>query len=143
MKKLLTKLLAGFISLVCVCAMAACAPKLDIDKAEDSLREKGYVIKVERRTDYYDVEGLRVERVLTAMQDDLMIMIVEFSDKKTAELVYEMETAVYEAEIVEIDSEIALLEHLLDKYQDKLLRKQLDEWEDSLKILKKENNNNK
>ena len=69
MKKLLTKLLAGFMTLACVCSMAACAPRLNIDDAEDALRDKGYEVEVEHNTNYYEIDRM-VEKALYAERDD-------------------------------------------------------------------------
>jgi len=141
MKKLLTKLLAGFMTLACVCSMAACAPRLNIDDAEDALRDKGYEVEVEHNTNYYEIEGM-VEKALYAERDDEWIEMVEFSDSKTAKLAYETEKAYYEAEIAVIESEIALYKHFLKEYQDSLTSEQIDEMEDEVKELKKEKADN-
>lgn len=132
MKKLFMKLLAGLMALGCVCLMVACSPKLNIDRAEETLREKGYRVEVVHNAEFYHVGGL-LEKVVYAERDDTNISIMQFSDRKTAKLVYNSEREALEIEIETMESYIKFYEHILDEYEGKLLSDQIDEIEDEIK----------
>ena len=89
MKKLFTKLLAGVMALGCVCAMAGCFFKLDVQNVEDALEDNDYVVEVERGEEvaFMGVSGV-VEKALYAQNEETgeYFYMYEAKDEELAEL---------------------------------------------------------
>ena len=138
MKKLFMKVVTGLLALGCLFAIAGCSSlKLDIDKAEDVLREKNYEVQIKRDSDFEGVEVI-LERSLSADKDDEWIDIYEFENNKTAKMFYQMKKGGLDASIQATKSNIEVYEYILEEYSDKLLSDEIDEFEDALKVCKKE-----
>ncbi|MBO5736328.1 MAG: hypothetical protein J6S04_00830 [Clostridia bacterium] len=141
MKKLFTKLLAGIMAVGCVCAMASCAPKLDMDMVEDALEDNGYevVIKEDKEATFMGVSGV-IERSLTATSSETgdSFTMYEAKDEEAAKLYYDMMKKEIKNEIAECKDDIALCKHMLNKYDDLLFNEDIIDCEDEIKELKEE-----
>lgn len=126
------KLFAGLVTLGCLFSIAACSPKLNIDKAEEALRAKEYEVEIERDPSFEGIDGL-VEKSLYAERNEDWIEIYEFTNKKTAKLYYQTKKNTYEAEIQVLEDCVTYYEHILAEYDDDLDSNKIDELEDLVK----------
>ena len=141
MKKLFTKLLAGIMAVGCVCAMASCAPKLDMDMVEDALEDNGYevVIKEDKEATFMGVSGV-IERSLNATSSETgdYFTMYEAKDEEAAKLYYDMMKTEIKNEIAECKDELAFYKYITNKYDDLLYNEDIVENEDYIKELKEE-----
>lgn len=140
MKKWLINVMAGVLGLGCLMVGAGCSsPKLNIEDAEEALREKGYEVEIEH--DVYDsefgVDGV-IKKSLYAERDDMWIEIYELENAKTAKLFQKIIESEMEAEKNTIQAYIEYYEHILDEYKDDLKSDEVSEIEDTIKEYKKE-----
>ena len=147
MKKFLVKLLVAFSLLLCILAGVACSAskegiKVDINKAENALREKGYDIEVEYDTSYWGIDGI-IEKAVFAEKDvnsyeDIYIEIYLFENEKVAKALYESWKAETESELNCLKAELKVNETILNEYRDIIKSTEIDELEDEIKEYKKE-----
>ena len=141
MKKLFTKLLAGMMALGCVCAMAACSPKLDMRGVEDALEDNDYVVEILKGDEatFMGVQGV-VSKVLYAENEETgeYFYMYEAQDEEAAELYYAMKKTEIKNEIAQCKDQIALYKNLKNNYEKDLMHEDLADIEDEIKGLKKE-----
>ena len=134
MKKMFTKLLAGIMTIGCVCSMAACGPRLKIDDVEDNLEDEDYIVTITKGDDL-DKDEAYMEKILYARseddEDDYFYMI-EFKDAKTAKLYYRQEKVWYKTCIMEDEAELKYYQQLLDEYGHDMKSEEEDDLEDEI-----------
>lgn len=125
MKKFFFTVLFACSFLLCVLTGAGCGEaKVDIDKAEVSLRQKGYDVKVIYDEEFLDVEGI-IEKGIYASRgkytdERVEIDIIVFKDKEMAELWFNAEKASIENKLDTAEKELAMTEKLIEKYGDEM-----------------------
>lgn len=143
MKKFLVKLLVAFSLLLCVLMGLACSTvKVDINKAENALREKDYDVEVEYNVSSWGIEGI-IEKAVFAEKDayadqDIYIEIYLFKNKKVAKAWYESWKAEIESELNILKAELKEKEVILDEYRDMIKSTEINELEDKIKEYKKD-----
>lgn len=148
MKKFLAKLCTGLLALVCLLSISACAPKLNIDKAEENLKDAGYTVMVadsdaELKTvvSYLGLPSnasISVEEALIAKEDENYLYMMKVEKSSLAKVYYNMVKASFDAEIEEMKNEIKLYEKFLKLYDDELTSAEIDAIEDAIKEMKEE-----
>ncbi len=139
MKKILAALLAVVMLMGCVLTFASCAskPRLNLEKAEESLEDEDYNVSYDDDVDYMGVK----ER-LYASNDEDYIEICVYKSSKTAKLAYEALKLDRDQEIKEMELKIKTYKHLLSKYEDDAedfdLEDEIEDLEEELKEYKKE-----
>ena len=92
MKKILSLLLVLVTMLALCTSLVACGgpkPQLNLDKAEDCLKDHDYFVVVEDGEEYGGYEGYAVEEYLYAEDDnDNELTIIKFKTSKAAKLYY-------------------------------------------------------
>jgi protein subunit release factor A len=140
MKKMFTKLLAGVMTVGCVCAMASCGANIDFDKAEDNLEDNDYLVEVVKDPEFMGIEGLVEKSLMAVSEDDVKdyIVIYEAVNAKTAKLYYNVQKNEIKAEIAALEDQIKLYEHILEEYSSELESEMEDGMEDEIEEMQDE-----
>lgn len=135
MKKFLALILAAVMLMGCVLAFASCGakPKLDIDDAEDNLKDEDYMVTVND-----DPSDPMYKATLNATNGDDYLRIIWFDKASVAKLYYQSLKMEEKQEKEELELEIKTLKKLIKLYDDDYKSSELDMLEDELKDLEKE-----
>ena len=135
MKKFLTLMLAVLMLVSSVVVLSSCGakPKLNLEKAEEALKDNDYMVSYSD-----DIDEAGIEETLSAYKKDDSLVIVKFAKSSTAKLYYQQMKMELDYEIESIELKIKTTKHMLDKYEKDLDSDEIDELEDELKELEKE-----
>ena len=135
MKKFLTLMLAVLMLVGSVVVLSSCGakPKLNLEKAEEALKDNDYMVSYSD-----DVDEAGVEESLYAYKEGNSLVIIKFAKSSTAKLYYQQMKMEQEYEIKSLEFEIKAAKHMLDKYEKELDSDEIDELEDEIKELEKE-----
>lgn len=148
MKKFWAKLCTGLLAIVCLFSVSACAPKLNIDKAEKNLKDAGYTVLVadsdaELKTvvSYLGLPtnaSISIEEALIAKEDENYLYMMKVEKSSLAKVYYNMVKDSFDAEIEEQKNEIKLYEKFLKLYKGELSSTEINYIEDAIKEMKKD-----
>ena len=119
----------------CILILSSCTakPEMDIDEARDNFEDEDYNV------DYYDdLDHSQYEEYLYAYNDDNELHIILFKDSKLASIFYDKVKADIDYKRESIKREIESMEHILKKYDDNYTSSEIDDMEDELKELRRE-----
>ena len=135
MKRLLTILLALLMLVSSVFVLSSCAqkPKLNLEKAEEALKDNDYYVSYDD-----DSSSTGVAEALYAYKDDHKLVIMKFEKSSTAKIAYEQLKMEYEHEIESMEMEIKAAKHTLKTYEDDMKSDEIKALEDEIKDLEKE-----
>ena len=135
MKKFLTLMLAVLMLVGSVVVLSSCGakPKLNLEKAEEALKDNDYMVSYSD-----DVDEAGMEEALYAYKDDNSLVIIKYAKSSTAKLYYQQMKMELDNEIAALELDIKMAKHMLDKYEKDLDSDEIDELEDEIKELEKE-----
>lgn len=135
MKKFLTLMLAVLMLVGSVVVLSSCGakPKLNLEKAEEALKDNDYMVSYSD-----DVDEAGMEEALYAYKGDNSLVIIKYAKSSTAKLYYQKMKMELDNEIEALELEIKMAKHMLDKYEKDLDSDEIDELEDEIKELEKE-----
>ncbi len=140
MKKILSIISVCISCMMCLLLSVACAgtkPLLDIRKAGDNLRERDYEVVIKYDQSVYNIDGMIVVK-LVATGDSGDIIMIEYKEAKIAKVMYECYKVECESEVAWCESELKLYQTYLDLYRNVLDSKAINNFEDIIKELKQE-----
>ena len=134
MKKILAMALAVVMLMGCVLTFASCGtrPELDIDDAEDNLKEEDYIVSVND-----DPSDPMYKATLYASNGDDSLSIYWFDSASVAKLYYQSIKLAEKQQKEELELEIKTLKKVIKLYEDEYKSSELDNLEDELKDLEK------
>ena len=135
MKKFLTLMLAVLMLVSSVVVLSSCGakPKLNLEKAEEALKDNDYMVSYSD-----DIDEAGIEESLSAYKKDDSLMIVKFAKSSTAKLYYQQMKMELDYQLESIKLEIKTTKHLLAKYEKDMKSDEIKGLEDELKDLEKE-----
>lgn len=141
MKKIITLLTVTALLLCCMVCFASCSnntgttPELDLDDAEEALKEEGYTVSVTKGNESPVGQNLYAYKYDDG--DYVFLTIMECKDSTVAKLTFEALKLQQETKIKHYETQIKILERILDKYEDDYNSDEIDKMEDEIKELKK------
>ena len=138
MKKTIKALVALLLALCTIFSLTSCSvPELDLESAEESLRDEGYTVM------YNENGEPGIEESLYAYNGDDTLRVYICESRKMAKLMYQEFQLSLEYNIQRIELEIKSVKHILKRFEDdmsdeEIYEDRLDELEDELELYKKE-----
>lgn len=135
MKRFLTLALAVLMLVSSLVVLSSCAakPKLNLEKAEEALKDEDYYVSFSD-----DVDETSIEQYLYATKDDDSLVVIKFEKASTAKLAYQEKKLEMDYKIDSLELEIKSVKHILAKYEKDLKSDEIKGYEDDLKDLEKE-----
>ena len=145
MKKTLKILFTLLLAFVCLIACVSCQkkPELDIDDAEENLKEAGYYISKSTWSDFSEMvdncTSVGAEEYLQAFDnDDNAIFIIKYDSAKTAKYAYEIFKLQKDQRAEEVSLEIEAGEYVLKKYSDKLSTSEIERIRENMRDIQED-----
>ncbi len=135
MKRILTLALAVLMLVSSLVVLSSCAarPKLNLEKAEEALKDNDYFVSYSD-----DIDEPSIEEYLTAYKEDDQLTVIKFAKSSTAKLAYQEKKLEMDYKIDSLELEIKSVKHILAKYEKDLKSDEIKGYEDDLKDLEKE-----
>ena len=135
MKRFLTLALAVLMLVSSLVVLSSCAakPKLNLEKAEEALKDEDYYVSFSD-----DVDETSIEQYLRAIKDGDSLVVIKFEKASTAKLAYQEKKLEMDYKIDSLELEIKSVKHILAKYEKDLKSDEIKGYEDDLKDLEKE-----
>lgn len=134
MKKILSIISVCISCMMCLLLSVACAgtkPLLDIRKAGDNLRERGYDVEIEYDKKSFGIEGAIVAE-LYAKRGDESICIIEYENSKLSQLDMKEWKIEYDVSSMHFEYKMNYYKTILDVYRDQLTSSQIIDYEDEI-----------
>ena len=139
MKNTLKRILAFVLAIACMISLVSCSkPQLNLEKAEENLKENGFTVTVSESPDTGVDAVLIAIKNLISSEETQSLTIYQFGSVKLAKLYYQAEVLDIEREIEALEIEIKAIKHLIKKFDAELDSDDIEDYKEEIIDLKDE-----